>query len=339
MSMPYAIDTSYQPVYLTQANMTAVTNSAPEEDASILTAAQEKKAEKLNVDSACTDGNDNGKIEDGVFGLFLKKTGEGLLKKITAPVTEALKGNFIPAIATVAGIALACNPVTGPFVIAIGTGAAALGVASSAISVGMDIKALNDCANTEGTTDADAKAIVDQMGDHAANGILSLAALIGGVKAMRNKPGAMHDLKVKAANGEKVTLKEQLGAYGQDTLNAGHDVAKAGFGKLTSAGRAITGAQQTQTGVTTSASGQDISGATKLTKTQKSTLTADELKLYQQNRNTYCNPKGGTSSSSTSNTGAAQQQTAPKTNTTDMYIEGANGQMAINLNYPAAQVA
>ncbi len=234
MSMPYVIDTSYQPVYLTQANMTAVTNSAPEEDTSILAAVQEKKAEKLDVNSACTDGNDNGKIEDGVFGLFLKKTGEGLLKKIAAPVTEALKGNFIPAIATVAGIALACNPVTGPFVIAIGTGAAALGVASSAVAVGSDIKALNDCANTEGTTDADAKAIVDQMGDHAANGILSLTALIGGIKAMRGRAGTnMNDLKLRAANGEKVTLRQQVAAYGKDTLNAGRDVAKAGFGKLT----------------------------------------------------------------------------------------------------------
>lgn len=235
MSMPYTIDTTYQPAYYAQTLTTQEQGvSKEEEDISILTSGNETKPEKLDVDSACTDGNDDGKLEDGVFGLFLKKTGEGLLKKIAAPVTEAMKGNFVPALVTVGAIALAANPVTGPFVIAIGTGAAALGVASSAVAVGSDIKALKECANTKGMTDADAKAIVDQMGDHAANGILSLTALIGGIKAMRGRAGTnMNDLKLKAASGEKVTLREQLGAYGKDTLGAGKDMMKAGFGKLT----------------------------------------------------------------------------------------------------------
>ncbi len=233
MSMT-AVNGDYAPVpYPQQTVPNAAIQADETQDVSIYT--QEEEANKpVDVDSVSTDGKDDGKLEDGVFGLFVKKTCEGLLKKIATPVTEALKGNFVPALVTAAGIALACNPVTGPFVIAIGTGAAALGTISSGVAVASDIKALNECAATPGTTDADAKAIVSQMGDHAANGILSLTALVGGAKSMRNRAGTkMNDLKLKAANGEKVTIRQQIGAYGKDTLDAGVDVAKAGFGKLT----------------------------------------------------------------------------------------------------------
>ncbi len=248
MSMPYAIDTNYQPAYLTAPNGTGgVTNTTPaEEDVSILTSSSETKTEKLDADYACTDGKEDGRLSTGEK---IESVGKGVLKSavnmIKAPFTEAAKGNFLPAIVAAGGAllgvaalgvfgtgiaAVACT-IGGPIAFVGG----AIGIAKGIGTIVTGLQKADEIANSGTGTDGEAKAACEQVGSGIFTTGLSIGAVAGGIKSIKGraktfaetKGSNMNKLSQKVASGEKVSFREKVKAYTSDSLEP------CKFGKLT----------------------------------------------------------------------------------------------------------
>lgn len=313
-----AICADYKPVYYAAAQqITAQASSNPAEETSLYTSDNnDNSAKTIDVDYACTDGDDDGKISTGEK---FESVGKGILKSainlVTAPFTEAAKGNFLPAVVVAGGALLCATPIGAPLAVIGG----ALGLAKGVGSIVTGLQKADEIANSGTGSDGEAKAAYEQVGSGVLTTGLSATAVFGGLKTMKARGGEMANLGKGAKFGDKVK------AFKDDTVTAGKDT----FGKLTrkatntaatgntngnqqiqqstnngtqvqQSGHQTQAAAQTSNG--TSQSGHDISGATKLTKSQKATLTPDELSTYQSNRNVYCNSKGGKPNAQTQQT-------------------------------------
>lgn len=316
-----AIYADYKPAYYANTQQIAAqTSSNSAEEVSVYASNDNDSAKTVDIDYACTDGKDDGKISTGEK---FESVGKGVLKSainlVTAPFTEAAKGNFLPALMVAGGALLCATPIGAPIAVIGG----AIGLAKGVSTIVTGLQKADEIANSGTGTDGETKAAYEQVGSGVLTTGLSATAVFGGLKTMKARGGEMAKLGKGAKFGDKVK------AFKDDTVTAGKDT----FGKLThktanaAAASNANGSQQAQgqqtqqtqqTGQgqtqaagqasnTTSQSGQDISGATKLTKSQKATLTPDELSTYQSNRNAYCNPKGSKPSSQTQQPQQTQQ--------------------------------
>ncbi len=236
MSMTNPVDANYGSAYYVQANNTAVKPNSEEDNVSIY-ADKGSKAEKIDVDYACTDGKDDGKLG---FGETMESVGKGILKSaknmVTAPFTEAAKGNFLPLAAVAGGALLCATPLGAPIAVIGGV----LGLAKGAVDVVGGISKASEIANSADGTDGEAKAALEQIGSGVLTTGLSATAVFGGLKTMKGRAGSeMNKLASKAKAGEKVGFGEKVRAFGSDTVSSG----KQTFGKLTGKSAAAAGAE------------------------------------------------------------------------------------------------
>ena len=215
-----AIDANYKPAYYVQAQNIVSSSENKEEEASIYST-QTQDSAPVDMDYICTDGKDDGKLGTGEV---IESVGKGIFKSainmVKMPFTEAAKGNFLPAIAVVAGAALCATPIGAPLAVIGG----AIGIAKGASDIVGGIAKANEIANSGEGTDGEAKAALEEVGSGILTTGLSAVAVAGGVKAIKGRGGELAKLEKGAKFGDKVK------AFKDDTITAGKDT----FGKLTS---------------------------------------------------------------------------------------------------------
>ncbi len=253
------------------------------------------KTSATDFEYACTDGDNDGKLGTGEF---CKSAFKGVAKLVMSPITEAMKGNFLPAIGAAAG-AVAISVLGAPAVVAAG----AIGVVTGgAMLIDGGMKYFS------AETDGEAKKAAEQIGGGGFTFLSSIFAFKGGMKTLKKSDsthlGQYYDNKgrvLKDASGKKIkpTFGEKVKAYGQDFGdsfgNAGHKLTAGSHKGTTDTPDA---AIKPDDGVPLGDDGIPATGAG----------AADDGI-----------PVGGTK------------------NTTDLYIEGPDGQMTINPDYQPAQ--
>lgn len=154
---------------------------------------EEKKEVLKSVD--CTDGKDDGKIGfwDGV-GSFFKGIGNTIVNTVKDIVTDPKK--LLLAAVTVGACFI---PVVGPV---IATGLAVAGGIGGAITLGKGIVKAVDCANSEGHTDAEARAAFEDIGSGTFTLVTSAIAVKGSLKSFKTAPGGT----AKTFNGKASEL-------------------------------------------------------------------------------------------------------------------------------------
>lgn len=158
-----------------------------------------------SADYACTDGKDDGKIgaDEACVSAF-----KGIAKMVVSPITEALKGNFVPA--AVAGAGALAIGLLGPAGV---IGASVVGLVGGGVQLYNGITKANSAK-----TDGEAKQAFEEIGQGGFATVTSLLGLKAGTKQIKamNKTGKM----AEAQGADKVK------AYFED-LKANKTAAKA----------------------------------------------------------------------------------------------------------------
>lgn len=212
-----AIDASYKPSYYAQAKNIVSSSGNDGENVSIYQEQETGSKATVDMDYVCTDGKDDGKLSTGeAIESVGKGIGKSLINMVKMPFTEAAKGNFLPAIAVVAGAALCATPIGAPLAVIGG----AMGIGKGLFDIGSGLAKASEIANSGEGTDGEAKAALEGVGSGILTTGLSAVAVAGGVKTMKARGGEMAKLEKGAKFGNKVK------AFKDDTKDA--------FGKLTS---------------------------------------------------------------------------------------------------------
>ena len=181
--------------------------------------------EKINIDYIETDGNDDGKLSGKDIAITAFK---GITKIFTTPFTEAAKGNWKPALATLLSIAgfSAAGKVFGKTAVLLGGGA--LGLVGGGAQTINGISKVQENWGKEDGKDGETKKGIEEIAQGLFTIAGSTAAVAGGVKSLNNlkahSESNFGSLYEQNANGkfvakEGVTTGDKLNAYWQDRKN------------------------------------------------------------------------------------------------------------------------
>ena len=233
MSTNAVQSTAYNYAYETNGAKEKETKNTSGTDDSVFLGCAEndtKKVDNTNASDfeyACTDGNNDGKLG---AGEFCKSAFRGIAKLVLSPVTEAMKGNFGPAIGAAVG-AVAIGLLGAPAVVAAGAIGAVTG---GAMLIDGGIKYFS------ADNDADAKKAAEQIGGGGFTAISSLLAFRGGMKSLKKSNtsnlGKYYDDKGKVLR-DPSTGKKMKPSFGDKVKAYGQDLGES-FGN---AGRKVTG--------------------------------------------------------------------------------------------------
>lgn len=164
----------------------------------------------INVDSV--DGSSDGKLS---FGEHVKQAWKGIGDMISAPITEAAKGNFAPLIGTAVGAVViggAVAVIGAPALVAAGVVG---GIFAGAKLIGGIVKSIN------ADTDAEAKAASREIGQGSFGVLVSTAGVKGGLKSMKADVDSNY-----GQLGKDATFGDKTRAYFKDLGNSTRDAAQ-----------------------------------------------------------------------------------------------------------------